>query len=212
MNVVSNNCLGGFLYKFNGLQFTNPFIWCAILADSMYNMIKDWDNINFNNFEIEKSEFNESPNPLNTFKLVIDNKVDVHYTHYYFDKDITTPMVKGFDVWYDKIWEYVVDKYTSRLQRMNEPPSFVILGEYERNEPSLFDYTFEKEQKILNLNTNYKIVLITKYTEFLKYTDDTHLIIFDDTERGKIQNSFNPNPEYFCTKHQDQILNFIRTQ
>lgn len=210
MNVISNNCLGGFLYKFNKLQFKNPFIWSAILADSMYALIKDWDNINFNDFELKKSEFHESTEQLNTFKIVIENKIDIHYTHYYFNKDKDKPEIKGFDVFYNKIWEYVVEKYVKRLQRMNENPVFVILGEYEVNGPSLYDYTFKKEKKILDLDTKYKIVLITKYKDFLKYNDDIHLIIFDGTERGKIKCGFNPNPEYFCEKHQKQILEFIK--
>lgn len=64
MNIISNNCLGGFFYKFNNIQFNNPFIWSAILTDSMYYLIKNYDTINFNNFELTKSEFNNTQNKL----------------------------------------------------------------------------------------------------------------------------------------------------
>lgn len=209
MNIISNNCLGGFFYKNNNIQYTNPFIWSAILADSMYYLIKNWKNINFNNYIIEKSEFNNTQNKLDIFKLIIDNNIIAHYTHFHFNSTDNKPRIKGFDVFYNKIWEYVINKYENRLKRMNEEPIFIILGEYERNGTNMYDYTFEKEKKILDIKTNYKIILITKYKEFLEYNDLNHLIILDKTTRGKIINGINPNPEYFYEKHHKEILEFI---
>ena len=174
----------------------------------MFELIKNFDNLNFNNIMIDKSEYHFDKNKL-TFKIIIDDRIEVHYPHYYFKKDENTPIIKGFDVFYNKIWEYVVNKYETRLSRMKEEPIFIILGEYELDIPSIFDYSLEKERKILELNTNYKIVLITKFKELLKYNDNKHLIILDETTRGKIINEINPNPEYFYEKHHKEILEFI---
>ena len=52
MNIVCNNCGGADIYKLNKMEFNNPFIWCAIFADDMITLIKNWDNINFNNYKL----------------------------------------------------------------------------------------------------------------------------------------------------------------
>lgn len=125
MNIISNNCLNGYLYR-DCLkeEFGNPFIWTVIDFNSMLYLIKNWNTINFKNYELVKDE---SWN----FSIIIDNKVKVQYVHYKFNKNVefrdkTGP---GTDVESNKIWEYIIQKYEERLARMikkNEKPIFCI--------------------------------------------------------------------------------------
>lgn len=128
MNIVSHNCLGGYLYN-NVMQipYENPFIWTVIDYKSMFNLITCWDTIDFTNYTLEK-DYNWN------FYIVIDDLVKVQFVHYKFDPKATKIVgnreeVVGDTVYYCKIWEYIAEKYNSRLKRMldkNEKPLFCI--------------------------------------------------------------------------------------
>lgn len=123
MNIISNSCLGSFLYK-DVLKtvYQNPFCWNVIDDDSLIYLIQNYDNINFNNFELVKDE-------QNNFYIIIDNKVKVWYIHYRYSTTDKIIRHEGEDVFYAKIWEYIVDCYQRRLERMitsNENPIFVL--------------------------------------------------------------------------------------
>lgn len=128
MNIVSHNCLGGYLYNnFMKVPYENPFIWTVIDYNSMFNLITKWDTINFKTYKLEKDQnWN--------FYIVIDNLVKIQFVHYKFDPKAKTIIgnrekVIGDTVYYCKIWEYIDEKYTSRLDRMlakKEPPIFCI--------------------------------------------------------------------------------------
>jgi len=57
-------------------EFSNPFCWNIIEYESMYNLIKYYDSINFFNYTLEFD------NILKTYNVIIDNKVKVKYIHY----------------------------------------------------------------------------------------------------------------------------------
>lgn len=69
MNLICNSCVGGFIYK-NELksQFKNPFIWNIIDFNSMLYLVKNYENVNFNNYELIKD------NKWN-FNLIIDKHI-----------------------------------------------------------------------------------------------------------------------------------------
>lgn len=177
-------------------------MWCVIKADSFYNLILNYDKIDFSNFEISKSNFNGTSNKLDIFKIIVDNLIEAHYIHHHFHKDYSKVYVKDIDVFYNKIWEYIVEKYEERIKRINDKPTFLILGETTNS-----GFNLETEEKILKIKTPYKIILITKYKQLLNYNDDTHLIIFDDTYRNGGKG--NHLPDYYCDKHYNQINDFI---
>jgi hypothetical protein len=55
--------------------------------------------------------------------------VDSIYWHAKFDPSCNNPQVKGVDVYYEKIWEYLTDNYIRRVKRMIElgmPPIYVL--------------------------------------------------------------------------------------
>ena len=145
MNLISQNCLAGNIYQcILRERFGNPFIWSVIDFDSMLYLIENWDSINFENYELVKDEkFN--------FSIIIDDHVKVQYVHYLFDpnsKEIRYVSNPG-NVYWDKIWIYIVEKYEERLKIMlenNEKPLFCI-----SNFNTIFKdaiYTEEQLQKL----------------------------------------------------------------
>lgn len=157
MNLISQNCLSGNIYQ-NCLreQFSNPFIWTVIDFSSMLYLIQNWKSINFKNYELVKdTNWN--------FSIIIDGKVKVQYVHYLFDKNCKTPMLDNVgSIHYYKMWEYIIQKYEERLNRMlekNEDPIFCIC-----NFRSIFpDAIYTEEQ--LEILSNYKNVHILRGCE-----------------------------------------------
>ena len=125
MNLISQNCLSGNLYQwFLKEKFGNPFIWSVIDFNSMKYLIENWNTIDFREYDLVKDEkWN--------FSIVIDGNVKVQYVHYLFDAN--SPTIRYVsnpgNVYWNKIWEYIVQKYEERLDVMdhcNEHPIFCI--------------------------------------------------------------------------------------
>lgn len=155
MNLISQNCLSGNIYK-NCLkqQFGNPFIWTVVDFNSMLHLVKCWYNINFANYELVKDEHWN-------FSIIIDNTVRVQYVHYIFDPKATTIQmhcnVRG-DIKYCKIWEYIIQKYEERLNRMlekKEEPIFCICNSDTIYEDAVYT---EEQLKILEKFKNVYIL------------------------------------------------------
>jgi len=151
-NLISQNCLCGDIYKNNlKIDYQNPFVWCVITFENMYNLISKWDNINFLNYELKKDKnWN--------FSLNIDNKVNIQYVHYKFSYNDSTIRKNGVDVFYNKIWEYIIEIYEKRIQKMlnnKENPLFCIC-----NFDTIYkDAIYTKEQlQILSKFNNVKIL------------------------------------------------------
>ena len=148
MNIIANSCCGGHLYKSLFKQpFQNPFIWNIIDFNSMLYLIKNYDKINFNNYELIKD------NKWN-FKIIIDNHIIIQYVHYKFNEKCNKPIRKGMDVFYNKIWEYIVEKYEDRKNRMirnKESPIFILADWWDRPDTQL---TYNRLKLLNDLNQN----------------------------------------------------------
>lgn len=127
MNIISNNCTGGFIYQtILKSEFQNPFIWCRILPDDFIFLLKNKEKINFNNISLEKTAKElEENKPI--FYINVDDKINLYYTHYWFNKRYDKPYKENNEIKYNKIWEYIVDKYFDRLKRMKEQKETVIV-------------------------------------------------------------------------------------
>lgn len=153
MNLISQNCLSGHLYKNHYKEeFGNPFIWTVIDFNSMLYLISHWGTIDFKNYELIKD------NSWN-FSITIDNKVKVQYVHYKFNQSCKTPLLDNVgNIHYNKIWEYIIKKYEERLKRMyenKEEPIFCIC-----NFNTIFpDAIYTEDQlKILSKYKNVRIL------------------------------------------------------
>ena len=163
MLIISNNCISGFLQRDYFKQaYNNPFIWTTIEPNDFINLVLNFDSINFKKFELFKDkDWN--------FFLNIDNCFDVRFTHYKFNANTSKLTIGGpnkNDIFYNKIWEYIVEKYTSRLNRMltvKEEPTFLWCGANDRIRHS-FDVDPNKNQ----LN---KMIANAKYKTAISFKD-----------------------------------------
>lgn len=153
MILISHNCLSGHLYRLLKQKYTCPFIWTVIDFNSMKTLITEWNKINFKNYNLEKD------NNWN-FSLIIDNKIKVQYVHYKFDPSAKTLIKKGpGNIYYNKIWEYIINCYEKRSERMikdNIEPIFCIA-----NFNTIYSDAIYSEKQ-LNELSQYKNVKILK--------------------------------------------------
>ena len=201
MNIISNNCIGGYFYREINENFKNPFIWCVIRPNSMYNLITQYENIDFNNIEIKKDDFYHNNKPMDCFKIIIDNKVVVHYTHHHFSALHNSPTKIHCDIFYNKIWELVYNNYIKRITRMTKDPIFLLLDGKDY-------YNLEEDKKLLNeiKQNNRKCIFITKYKELLSFSSDKILILYDKNTCIDAQHGPSYYTKMFCSK----ILDFIK--
>lgn len=55
MHIISNNCLGGYIYRDSLKQeYSTPFIWCKIKEDSFIPLTENLYKIDFTNYELKK--------------------------------------------------------------------------------------------------------------------------------------------------------------
>jgi hypothetical protein len=174
-------------------------MWCALMKPSITKLITNWNNINFLNTRLEPDDW-EKQREKQSFKLIVDDSVIIHYSHYIKDMKYDVPYIDDVDVKYKQIENYIKEKYDERLSRMNEPPTFVILDEMP-----YYDYTHDNMKSILELENDNKIICITKHKDLLDYNDNKHLCIFDDTNR--LDENHCP---IFYTKYANKINAFIK--
>lgn len=154
-NLIGNSCIASWITtKLLNQAFINPFTWCIMDFESSYNLVKNWENINFNNYELVKD------NNWN-FSIIIDKIIKVQYVHYHFDKNANSIISKNNDIFYNKIWEYIIDKYVQRINRMLElkiePVFMFACAKDADNKRSSF--TIQQQKMLEELNTKYKIIL-----------------------------------------------------
>lgn len=188
MNIICNSCVGGFIYK-NELKtpFGTPFIWNIIDSSSMLYLIKNYENIDFGNYDLIKDKnWN--------FSIIIDEHVTVKYVHYKFDANANTPYVKYIDYYSNKVWEYIVQKYEERKNRMladHSIPYFIFANWFNVKETNL---TYDLLKTINGLNKSNLICAVDKiypeFTNIKQVTRDSDKMIYNPGLAKKIYNAF----------------------
>lgn len=126
MNIVTTNCLGGHIYRdLLRTKYGNPFVWTNIWNKDFIELIKYWDEINLENYQLL-----HVANGSKTLKLLIDSRVNVEYNHYIFSKIHNIPTKIGIDIYYDKIWEYLIEKYEKRLSSMSKHIDLIAVDDF----------------------------------------------------------------------------------
>ena len=195
MNIISNNCFSANLYKdYLHTEYKNPFMWSIIDFDSICNLINNYDKLNFNNYELIKDK------KMN-FYIVIDNKVKIWWFHYRFNDKINEIKQIGVDVYSNKIWEYICEKYESRLKRMTDKPNFVI----EFNN-FLINYNLDTFKKFLEIPINYKTVIFHNYKDFKNTNKENCLLIYDEN----IEKPGKDAGAYVVPTYNKQVLEFLK--
>ncbi len=206
MKLISNNCASAYYYKIKNLTYNHPFMWSLIDAAEFINFIKEYDNINYENyklFELTKNIFNnfieidnKIKNKRKIYGLNIDNKFNIYYTHFLYDDSKKEPINIGPDKFYYKNDEYLLSFYKKYYNLSNDKPVFLVFG-YEHN-----NWTEQKIKEITKLNCKYKIIIISKWN-IISSDNKNKLIIIDDLKTGF------PNPGKVIEKYIKEIDNFI---
>lgn len=154
LNLIANSCVNADIYKkILKCPYPNPFCWQLMDDDSMFNLINEYNTINFNNYKLIKNDNGK-------YTIIIDNKIKVYYVHYHYSKDDIVIRKNCSDVFYNKIKDYIIQKYEERTKRFlqnKENPIFIIGSTYEDKFCSI-----ETIKKMLKLKTDYKIIFVIR--------------------------------------------------
>ncbi len=156
--IISNTCLGGFIYRDLNRQFDNPFIWNMWNNEIIYDFLINFSNINFNNFTINKTYSQKLEGRVsnvfkntnrNIYSIIIDKKYEIYYPHFIEIENQFTPIkskssVYGIDLLYYNITEYLINLYTRRINRMKKYKPLFILDTIIEDDivKKLIDYNF----------------------------------------------------------------------
>lgn len=123
MNIISNNCIGGFIYRdILKEKYKNPFIWTAITdRESFIDLCKNFDTVNFKN--ISHTIDTTTTEATNRNALLIDGKYTLCFHRVWEDSRYEIPTVvknwgAGINVCYKDPITYIREKYLERLARM----------------------------------------------------------------------------------------------
>ena len=159
LNIISHNCIGARIYQMKNMEYENPFMWCAISPSDFWYLYNHYDDIDYKNIRLTKIK--------NDYVIVVDGKVKIYYIHYRYDKNAKTPVQRiknGVDVYYEKIEDYILEKYNKRLERMlNEPvkPLFIVSDrEFVANK----DLNFPRSELVKYVNKEDCIVVTVDKT------------------------------------------------
>lgn len=195
MNIISNNCAGSFYLRMKGFMFENPFVWCSITPIDTINLIRYYDKLDFNNFEIIEMPLLTYPNntliqeKLKKNKILgikIDNKITIWFTHYL--EKIKNEKYDECDLLVEDLHSFIKEKYIERVKRIKESPLFLIL-------PYDFNNWTENDKIVLSkLESKYKIILFNDRE--IPHAKNVELIITDLNDG---------NPRRIIEKHFNEI-------
>ena len=193
MNLISNCCIAGYLYKIYDKQFLNPFQWCFIEPNDLILLMRKYNILNYNNIKLVKSIEHE-----NSYVLIIDYLIKLKYIHYIEDKNVKFKK-SGHNVKSSNIKDYIIKKYKERLKRMKkELPVFIYIDKLHRSsDKTTLDFINEK--------TKFKRILITNNHNLFKYRNDNLLIIID-TNKPQTENN---RPKDYANRYYSLISKFI---
>ena len=159
MNIISNDCTAGFIYREINQEYKNPFIWTSIDLDNFIKLIENYDTLNFENISIKLEKNTSKISVQNELcpVITIDGIVDIHCFHY-FQKEGKKAEINTKERYiYDQdIVNYTKKVYLSRLERMTEEPVFIW-----SNFEGFYWYNSASVNKLNNINTKYKIIVYT---------------------------------------------------
>lgn len=205
--IISNCCGASDCYRFNSVQYANPFMWCRIYASDFLNLVTNFDKISFDNYELV-----HHPNPsVKLFGICVDNTFTAWYIHYAYSKADLVPRYEEPNVWYYRNYEYVVEKYETRLARMkrnNYKPLFYVVGYNHRGWTA---ENIKRLKEFASIKTDYQFVIITNYQDLVENT--ANLKMFYDEELTKETGDAITvvTPAYLTKKHkiQEYVKQFI---
>lgn len=205
MNLIGNCCISNYLLRFYGFGNTNPFTWVDLNFNSFFNLLTSFETINWDKIVISRRQHPYMKDK-DIYYITVDDKVQIDYVHLLFDEKINKPLIQDHNVFYNKIWEYAVQKYNEHKDIMlkeNKPPMFVLEWEH-------LDYDEAAFYKMLELELKYKVAVITYNTKFKDIKKDNLLVIYDPHGRGGgYAGAGNRFPYWYASTYNKLIKNFL---
>ena len=156
MNLITNSCLGGFMYRYTNERFNNPFIWCNITIDDFIKLAESYDSFDFKNIS---AKIDNALTISNVKDVFIDvGGIVIEFPHYRYEKDSET-VKRYIDVYSDNILEYATQKWFNRLDRMVDAPIFIFHDSLNLPTP------IQRVKDFLNLDIRYDKYVVTKYKD-----------------------------------------------
>lgn len=134
MNIISNNCIGAHIYKFNNISFNNPFMWMYMDCSDFIQLATNYNKINFKNITAQ-FEINRCGHQ--SVVINCDNIFNTHFIHYIQNDGCVIPSKRqdnpnSVDILYNDIINYAIEKWHTRVNRMiNEEPIFMYSFNYK---------------------------------------------------------------------------------
>ena len=165
--IITNNCVGGFIYRQLGQPNQHPFIWNTITYENFNILLDEYDNIDFAKFEVEPTILTNGLITVDDiFGVFIDNKkLCVKYIHHHQKDDCETLKVKGIDLFYCDMKSYVADIYQRRVNRFvsseRKEPIFVFTKSKYYTDEEFYKIVYKptKYRKIVGIEYNQKVDL-----------------------------------------------------
>lgn len=159
MNIISNDCTAGFIYRELNQKYGNPFIWTSINLDNFIKLIENYDTINFSNMtDIKLIENNSKISVQHEMcpVIMIDNLIDVYYFHHFYKEGVSEEQNTTKRYIYDEnISEYVLESYKRRLNNMTENPIFIL------SDSDCYKWYKSDLKRFNNIKTSHKIIIYT---------------------------------------------------
>ena len=188
--VISNNCLASCIYRdIINIPQPTPFVWNVIQQDDFIKLIKNFDSINFLNFEVDFDTVAQE------YYILIDGLVKVYYTHYKYKEDAEEKYTgfepgHGYMTYTNKVIEYTTEEYIKRVNRLlkakEEGAEFIFFydsGCFQSWVERIDTYLNRKHKEIsalVKINTKHKIVVShweDDYTINLEHNDNVVFIL-----------------------------------
>ena len=185
MNIISNNCTAGWIYKQSGIQYNNPFVFTIMTPKDFTNLINNYDTLNFGNREIRQEG--------TCYVITIDGLVDIKYIHHK-EKDVDTPYIKiergDRNMYGRNMKDYILSAYDRRVSRMEGPPLFIISEREHPREKGKYVVKYDAIRE--NLNTPYRIIVDSRSKTSTRKVASS-LLIKNDYIKKEITNEINNN-------------------
>lgn len=197
MNLIGNDCVSACFYAISKQQFNNPFTWTICNFPNMFYLIQNYNKINWKHYELMPSTCVPD-----TFKIVVDNKINIHYVHYKKNVISESEYRIAGDVFSKNIELKVVETYTKRVYRQleqQETPVFILNTYADKRH----QYTKENIIKLCNTPLKYKVIIITPYKELLSYKNENIFFILDESNDGQLVR---------CNKNFEQIKDILENK
>lgn len=154
-NLIGNTCCASWItQQILHQEFINPICWSVIDFESAFNLVSHFYDINWIKINLQTDD------TLSNFSLCVDGTITINYVHYKFEANANELYKQGDDVYFNRIWEYIIEKYISRIQKMCQlhiAPRFIFTTPKEYRDARTY-YSLDEQYKLANLKTDYPMI------------------------------------------------------